>query len=255
MNRKSTKRPINAEHSNVPSTFSLLTVLVLSLILMIRSKFPKCWANEPCSNIPSTVISSLSRAWVNSTDDGANKNVNFIMSVQVHGSCKSHRSTRFQSSLVSVSCRYPALRCFLERHQYPLGTMNLRKFSWSLAFFKPADTYKIETITPIILAYPARKYICVGDSGWFRDDTLSLSHTSLLRCLGELDPEIYSKLYALYPTNISHIFIRDICSTPECLLVCQERYRKIFEDVPKSRWTVFKDPKEIETNIEKLIHG
>jgi phosphatidate phosphatase APP1 len=128
--------------------------------------------------------------------------------------------------------------------------MNLRKFSWSLAFFKPADTYKIETITPIIRAYPSRKYVCVGDSGWFE----RCPRRVLIFILGELDPEIYSKLYVLYPENISHIFIRDVCWTPVCLPACKERYRKAFEAVPASRWTVFKDPKEIETNIEKLIH-
>lgn len=46
-----------------------------------------------------------------------------------------------------------------------MGTMNLRKFTWSLEFFKAADTYKIETISEIIDSYPLRKYICVGDSG------------------------------------------------------------------------------------------
>ncbi|CAF1028820.1 unnamed protein product [Adineta steineri] len=129
---------------------------------------------------------------------------------------------------------YPALRCFLEKYKYPMGTMNLRKFAWSLKFLKAPDEYKIETITPIIRAYPERKYILVGDSG-------------------ELDPEIYSKLYSTFPQNIAHIFIRDICRTPECLLTCHERYIKTFENVPHERYTIFKDPKEIETSIEKLI--
>lgn len=129
---------------------------------------------------------------------------------------------------------YPALREFLEQYKYPMGTMNLRKFSWSLKFLKLPDTYKIEIITQIINSYPLRKYICVGDSG-------------------ELDPEVYSKLYTQYPYNIAHIFIRDICNPSECLPICQERYRKVFKDVPKDRWTIFKDPKYIETNIEKLI--
>ncbi len=70
---------------------------------------------------------------------------------------------------------------------------------------------------------------------------------------GEIDPETYSKLYTIYPQNIAHIFIRDICQLPECLPTCHERYKKAFKDVPKGRWTVFKDPKEIQTNIEHLI--
>ena len=54
---------------------------------------------------------------------------------------------------------------FFEKHKFPMGTMNLRKFSWSLKFLSPADTYKIEIISEMIDAYPLRKYICVGDSG------------------------------------------------------------------------------------------
>ena len=115
-----------------------------------------------------------------------------------------------------------------------MGTVNLRKFSWSLKFLHPPDTYKNEAISTIIDAYPLRKYICVGDSG-------------------ELDPEIYSKLFTKYPQSIAHIFIRDVCKTPECSPTCEERYKKAFEDVPKERWTVFKDAKNIETDISKLV--
>ncbi|CAF2402093.1 unnamed protein product [Rotaria sp. Silwood2] len=129
---------------------------------------------------------------------------------------------------------FPALSCFLEKYKYPMGTINLRKFEWSLQFLNPTEKYKIEIITQIINAYPLRIYICVGDSG-------------------EFDPEIYSELYKKFPQNIAHIFIRDICQTPECLSTCQERYVKAFKDVSKQRWTVFKDPKKIETNIEKIL--
>jgi phosphatidate phosphatase APP1 len=75
----------------------------------------------------------------------------------------------------------------------------------------------------------------------------------LISFSGELDPEIYSKLYNIYPENIAHIFIRDICQLPECLPSCQERYKKTFADIPKQQWTVFKDPKDIQVNIGKLI--
>jgi len=49
-----------------------------------------------------------------------------------------------------------------------MGTMNLRKFAWSLKFLKPPEKYKIDTITQIINAYPLRQYICVGDSGMIK---------------------------------------------------------------------------------------
>jgi len=70
---------------------------------------------------------------------------------------------------------------------------------------------------------------------------------------GELDPEIYSELYTMFPQNIAHIFIRHICQPNECLLACQERFIKVFEKVPGERWTPFEDPKYLEKNIQKLI--
>jgi phosphatidate phosphatase APP1 len=71
-----------------------------------------------------------------------------------------------KNSLIDIF-RYPALRCFFEKYKFPMGTVNLRKFSWSLKFLHPPDTYKNEAISTIIDAYPSRKYICVGDSGLF----------------------------------------------------------------------------------------
>ncbi|CAF3393817.1 unnamed protein product [Rotaria socialis] len=85
---------------------------------------------------------------------------------------------------------YPALRCFLAKYNFPMGTLNLRKFDWNLKFFYTIGTHKMKTISEIISAYPSRKYIFVGDSG-------------------ELDPEIYAKLYANYSQSIAHIYIRD----------------------------------------------
>lgn len=127
--------------------------------------------------------------------------------------------------------------------------MNLRKFTWSLKFLKPPDTYKIEIITQIINAYPSRKYICVGDSGMLSANLIN----TFCFFSGEIDPEVYSKLYTLFPQNIAHIFIRDICHLPECLPTCAERYTKAFENVPIERWTIFRNPNEIHPNIETFI--
>ncbi|CAF3379917.1 unnamed protein product [Rotaria socialis] len=128
---------------------------------------------------------------------------------------------------------FPALSVFLKKYKYPMGTINLRKFAWGFKHLKPPKTYKMETITQILNAYPSRQYIFVGDSG-------------------ELDPEIYSKLYTMFPQNIRRIFIRDVCKTPECLPQCQERYLSAFQDVPKEQWTIFKDPRKVETDIRKI---
>ena len=133
-----------------------------------------------------------------------------------------------------VLFRYPALSGFLEKYQYPLGTVNLRKFAWKLNLLKAPDTFKVDTIAQMICSYPFRRYVCVGDSG-------------------ELDPESYAQIYQIFPQNIVHIFIRDICATGECLPTCQERYKRVFADVPAHRWTILKDANQIETDIAKLL--
>ena len=65
--------------------------------------------------------------------------------------------------------RYPALRWFLEKYNFPMGTLNLRKFDWNLKFFYAIGSHKMKTISEIIDAYPSRKYIFVGDSGLLFD--------------------------------------------------------------------------------------
>jgi phosphatidate phosphatase APP1 len=130
--------------------------------------------------------------------------------------------------------------------------MNLRKFSWTLAFFKPADTYKMEIITQIIDAYPERRYICVGDSGSSTGSRLT-GRESFDVILGELDPEIYGRVYAKYPQNIAHIFIRDISTVTPSPPTAVERFVKALEGVPSERWTVFREPNGIETNVERMI--
>ncbi|CAF1568982.1 unnamed protein product, partial [Didymodactylos carnosus] len=121
---------------------------------------------------------------------------------------------------------------------FPIGTVQLRRFylfnSTCLQFFKAADTYKIEKIKELINGYPERRYICVGDSG-------------------ELDPEVYGEMARAYPKNIVHIFIRDICILPQCLPTCRDRYEKAFENLSDKLWKTFKDPTEIETDLEEIL--
>ena len=79
------------------------------------------------------------------------------------------------------------------------------------------------------------------------------SEESLDVILGELDPEIYGKVYSKYPQSISHIFIRDISTVTPSPPAAVERFIKAFEGVPNERWTVFREPNAIETNVERMI--
>ena len=66
--------------------------------------------------------------------------------------------------------------------------------------------------------------------------------------LGQCDPEIYGKLYRKYPQSVLHILIRDICSLTDS----EQRYAQAFQNIPKQRWTIFKDAQEISDEILRL---
>ncbi|ORZ20408.1 hypothetical protein BCR42DRAFT_408699 [Absidia repens] len=88
---------------------------------------------------------------------------------------------------------YPALQEFLQDNQFPQGSIHLRLVSTqSLILGKPGK-HKLDTITSILEDFPQRKFILIGDSG-------------------EIDPEIYAKIYHQYPDQIIKILIHDVTS-------------------------------------------
>ncbi|CAO3592535.1 unnamed protein product [Absidia cylindrospora] len=88
---------------------------------------------------------------------------------------------------------YPALQEFLQDNQFPQGSIHLRLVSTqSLILGKPGK-HKLDTIASILEDFPQRKFILIGDSG-------------------EIDPEIYAKIYHQYPDQIVKILIHDVTS-------------------------------------------
>ncbi len=116
----------------------------------------------------------------------------------------------------------PSLKAFMDAH-YPKGTIALRNFrlkdSSLLAFFKPSTEYKIKQIKSIIERYPEHQFILIGDSG-------------------EHDPEVYAKIYDLFPKNIQSIQIRAVEGSD----LSDARFSETFGVVPKSIWQVFAKP-------------
>jgi phosphatidate phosphatase APP1 len=116
----------------------------------------------------------------------------------------------------------PSLKPFMDAN-YPKGTISLRNFrlkdSSLFAFLKPSTEYKIAQIKNIIERYPAHQFILIGDSG-------------------EHDPEVYAKIYELFPKNIKSIQIRAVSGSD----LSEGRFVKTFKAIPKALWQVFPKP-------------
>ena len=116
----------------------------------------------------------------------------------------------------------PSLKPFMDAH-YPKGTIALRNFrlkdSSLLDFLKSSAEYKIDQIKSIIERYPKHHFILIGDSG-------------------EHDPDVYAKIYQLFPKNIKAIQIRAVKGSD----LTDQRFEKVFSAVPKTLWQVFDKP-------------
>jgi hypothetical protein len=119
---------------------------------------------------------------------------------------------------------YRPLEEFLNAHKFPPGTMDLKNFRWKDASFFDLFTEPLERkrkiIEPMLEAFPRRTFILVGDSG-------------------ERDAEVYSELARKYPKQVRRILILDKTGQD------QGRYQKAFDGVPRERWQIFADAKEI----------
>ena len=126
---------------------------------------------------------------------------------------------------------YPALTEFFAEVGLPAGSFYLKTFrvkdeSFFDLFASPFET-KVSTISGILERWPQRRFILVGDSG-------------------EKDPEVYARIYAQFPDQIVHIYIRNVTDEDGEA----ERCRQAFAGVPQERWTVFKDPSVLNERID-----
>ena len=121
---------------------------------------------------------------------------------------------------------YPPLAEFAQAERFPAGTFHLKTFRlqdgglWDL-FADPVAT-KIPAIERLLVAYPRRKFVLVGDSG-------------------ERDPEVYGRIARAFPEQVRGIFIRDVTNEP----ADAPRYAEAFREVPSAMWQVFRDPSRL----------
>lgn len=84
---------------------------------------------------------------------------------------------------------------FFQNAGFPPATFHLKKIRVKdktlLQLLADPLDYKLRQIEPLLKTYPNRKFILIGDSG-------------------EKDPEVYSELFAKYPTQIEKIWIRNV---------------------------------------------
>lgn len=120
---------------------------------------------------------------------------------------------------------YPALKDFMDKAQFPAGSVHLREATTWHSIIPTGDdsrNHKLSTLEKLLNAYPKRQFILIGDSG-------------------EADPEIYAQTMTKYPTQIKCIAIRNVTNEDEQ----SPRYKQLFAGVDSYKWQIFTDPTTI----------
>ncbi|KAG0262264.1 hypothetical protein BG011_000170 [Mortierella polycephala] len=106
----------------------------------------------------------------------------------------------------------PSLLEFFHTHKFPPGSAHLRMHDSMLkTYFMTPGESKRRHIREILMDFPGRKFILVGDSG-------------------EIDMEIYTEMALEFPDQILRIFIRDITTA---------RLREMVSKMPPTRGRSF----------------
>ncbi|MDR2872088.1 MAG: DUF2183 domain-containing protein [Xanthomonadaceae bacterium] len=116
---------------------------------------------------------------------------------------------------------YPPLQDFLEKWEFPGGTIHLREStSWRtvIATRNASQAHKRRVLMKLLTDFPERHFILIGDSG-------------------EADPEIYAEFARSHPKQITAIFIRDITGEN----AQSQRYRQTFSGISNEIWHVFRE--------------
>lgn len=128
---------------------------------------------------------------------------------------------------------YGAVAGFLAEHNFPEGSIHLRKFALKdatiLKKIFPAYKKKRKVIESLMLRFPQRKFLLIGDTG-------------------EKDPELYGEIARKYPEQTLGICVRNVSvEAPDSL-----RYRRAFAHVPSESWIVYEDALRLE---EQFLPG
>ncbi len=118
---------------------------------------------------------------------------------------------------------YEELAAFLRDAGFPPASFHLKTVRFKdaslLDLFADPLKGKVAAIEPLLLGFPRRAFVLVGDSG-------------------EKDPEVYGTLARAYPDQVRHVWIRNVTrEEPD-----SARMQEAFAGIPGSKWTLFVDP-------------
>ncbi|ORZ36072.1 hypothetical protein BCR44DRAFT_33929 [Catenaria anguillulae PL171] len=125
------------------------------------------------------------------------------------------------------------LQEFIKRVGYPTGQFFLNVFGIvDFDFWKGTQAHKLRVIPDLVKRFNKRSWVLIGDSG-------------------EQDPETYgiaAREALANGVDIKCIYIRMVSGTDAAKEAEQnkpERFAKAFEGIPKEKWVVFYDPKDV----------
>jgi len=129
---------------------------------------------------------------------------------------------------------FQPLEDFCRDDSFPQGSYHLRTIRLKdprvLSLLLPNRWSKRRTISSILRAFPARRFILVGDSG-------------------ERDPELYGSAARKYPDRIARIYIRDMAARS----FAGVRMDKANRGTPRALWRVFEDAEQLADDWHSLM--
>jgi hypothetical protein len=121
---------------------------------------------------------------------------------------------------------YPSIAELVREKGFPAGSFHMKsvrlKDSTALDLLDESHELKRAYIEELMVRYPARRFVLVGDSG-------------------EADPEVYGEVARRHADQVERIFIRDVTEEKREA----PRYGKAFADVRPEVWTIFVDAAEL----------
>jgi hypothetical protein len=150
---------------------------------------------------------------------------------EVYDAWSAAHDARFHYVTASAWQLYAPLSDFMQASSFPDGTFHMKFFRWKDRSFWNAFTSprrsKTAAILTLLLSFPSRRFVLVGDSG-------------------QSDPEIYAHVARRYPDRVAHVFIRDL----ERHGREAPRFQAAFGGLRDVRWDVFSDPAELPRTLD-----
>lgn len=129
---------------------------------------------------------------------------------------------------------YSPLAEFISAEGFPGGSFNLKQFRLkdpsSLGLLGSQESHKLRAIEPIMMAFPGRRFILVGDSG-------------------EQDPEIYAEIARKHRGQVVGIFIRNVTGAK----ADDVRFGAVRKGLGEVRFMLFEDAESLRPAVAEIL--